>query len=94
MSKFKDLKRGLKEVYTITKICIVPPDLGPYCNPECDGTNCEDDWSEQGKTCMQKGLNDVKDNILKILPIIKELQQENIDLKRKLRKIKGTLNNV
>lgn len=91
MSKFKNLKKVLKEVYVITKICTVPPDLGSYCNPECDGTNCEDDWSEQGNTCMQKGLNDIKKYIFKILPIIKELQQENIDLKRKLHKIKSTL---
>lgn len=89
MSKFKDLKKRLKEVYVITKTHDYPPCLLSFDEQDC--LYCEDKSTKQGKTCVQKGIYEVKNNVLKILPIIKELQQENIDLKRKLRKIKSTL---
>ena len=87
MLKFKALKKELKKVYTITQNNDVHPCLLAYDETDC--INCEDSTSEKGEKCMQYGLYKIK-NLLEddILPLIRELQEENINLKRKYRRLK------
>lgn len=94
MLKFKELKNKLKEVYTITQNNDIHPCLLAYDETDC--INCEDSISEKGERCMQYGFYKIK-NLLEdnILPLIRQLQEENINLKRENRRLKkenATLN--
>lgn len=85
MSKFKKLKNQLKRIYTISKNSTTAPcmevhtsDCSKYCH------KCTDEISDYGKSCMQYGHYKIPHLIEAILPIVKELQEENTVLKRKL----------
>ncbi len=93
MSNFKRLKNQIKEVYTISKISTTAPcmtvhtdDCSKYCH------NCEDEISDYNKTCMQYGHYKIKNLIEEILPVVKQLQEENIQLKRNRRLLTGGKN--